>query len=123
MSGATTSRRSGLRYLIGTVFLTIAAIALSLWTTTSASASPAAVDTTATATATAAYPPPGLCTLTLGSATLSPNQSVTVSGSDFAPNTPVTLTLDSSSTVLGTFPTDAQGNLSATVKMPANLAA
>ncbi len=112
----------GLRYLFRALLLTLVAAAIGLVMASSASAQPNRDDDSPSVTDTAsAYPPPGLCTVTLGSATLSPGQSVGVSGSGFSPNVAVTLSLDS--TGLGSFQTNGSGDLSASVTMPADLVA
>ena len=50
-----------------------------------------------------------------------PNETVTVTGSGFSPNVQVTLSLDTPTTKLATVDTDAKGDLSTPVTMPATL--
>jgi len=118
MSNRTSARRHGWRYLIAALLLTVTAGAMSLWAT-----SASAESTTPSTSASAAYPPPAPCTLTVGTVNLSPGQSALVTGSDFTPNTNVTLSLDTPATVLGTAMTDGSGDLNTTVKMPTTLTA
>ncbi len=115
MSGTSITHGRGRRYWVSTIALSVLLSGAGLLFASSASA----VDTSPTV----AYPPPPSCSLTVGSVDLAPNQSVNVSGDDFTPNTPVTLTLDSSATVLGTFTSDSAGKLTAAVTMPSTLTA
>jgi hypothetical protein len=55
--------------------------------------------------------------------TVAPGKTITVSGSGYAPNTTITLAIYSTPQVLTTTVTDASGNFTATVTVPAGLAA
>ena len=55
--------------------------------------------------------------------TVAPGKTMTVSGSGYAPNSTVTLAIYSTPQVLTTVVTDASGNFTATVTVPAGLAA
>jgi hypothetical protein len=55
--------------------------------------------------------------------TVAPGKTITVSGSGYAPNTTVTLAIYSAPQVLTTVVTDASGNFTATVTVPAGLEA
>ena len=68
----------------------------------------------------AQYQPNG--TLTLSSGSADPGSEVTVSGTGFAPGSPVQIIIESASLQLATVTTDSSGAFSNTVTIPATLA-
>lgn len=59
--------------------------------------------------------------LTVSDTTVSPGDSVVVSGSGFAPGSEVEITIESAPRLLATVRAGAQGKISATVRIPTNL--
>jgi hypothetical protein len=65
-----------------------------------------------------AYSIPNIPTVSTSQSTVDPCGVISITAAAYQPNEQVTLTLDNTSTVLGTATTDANGNLSTTVKIP-----
>jgi hypothetical protein len=100
---------AGALLAISLVLLIVGAGGASAATPTSSTSSPAA------------YPPPLACTVSVGVATLTAGQPTTITGSGFAPNETVNLSIHTQSTSLGTVTTDANGSFSKSVVIPSTL--
>ena len=66
------------------------------------------------------YPPPVCAQLSVSSTSVHPGETVTVSGTAFAPNTALTLIMESTPVVLGHVTTNAAGAFSTRVTIPSN---
>ncbi|WP_051389449.1 LamG-like jellyroll fold domain-containing protein [Arthrobacter sp. 35W] len=78
---------------------------------------------TATSTSGPTVPGTGSTTGSVDTGTAAPGQTITVSGSGFGPGSTVVFTLHSTPVELGTAVADAQGNVTLTVALPADVAA
>lgn len=76
----------------------------------------------ATASADPAYPPATNCTVSSSDRSVTPGSSIAITGSGFAANTTVALTLQSGES-LGSVHTDAQGSFTTSVTIPSGAAA
>lgn len=66
------------------------------------------------------YPPPVCAQLSVSSTVVHPGQTITVAGTAFAPNTALTLIMESTPVVIGHVTTDSAGAFSTQVTIPAN---